>query len=176
MASSREASDVPLTYHLMIATRTLSLAIHVARSNASSELTNRVIKDSFDKVIEDLENFENHPDASLLEIQDPNGDGLIPAKPIVNDFISELQDNRERYINDNDYKNQHAIDFFLGFVETKLLPFQTIASNMLALQQEHQGQEGGRKRRKQKTKRHRKKRKTKRRRKTRRKNRKIHRK
>ena len=179
MGSPRESSRIPLKDHLIIAARTLLLAIHAGTQYQDQETIKRVIQNSFNNAIEDLENFENHPDAYLVDIVDPD-DGLIPAKPIVNNLISELKDNRERYTNDDDYTNEDAFEFFQTFVGEKLLLFQTRASMILALQEEYQGQEGefervllerglreaGRKSRKRKTKRHRK-RKTKRHRKKR---------
>ena len=175
MGSPRESSKIPLKDHLIIAARTLLLAIHAGTQYRDQETIKRVIQNSFNNAIEDLENFENHPDAFLIDIVDPD-DGLIPAKPIVNNLISELKDNRERYTNDDDYTNEDAFEFFQTFVGEKLLLFQTRASMILALQEEYQGQDGefervllerglreaGKKSRKRKTKRHRKKRKSRR--------------
>ena len=181
MGSPIESSKIPLKDHLIIAARTLLLAIQVEQGDHpeydNPEMKQIIINDSFDKAIEYLENFENHPDAYLVDIVDPDH-GLIPAKPIVNNLISELKDNREQYMNDDDYTNEDASDFFQRFVNEKLLLFQTRASMILALQEQYQGQEGefervllerglrergGRKRKKRKTK---KRRKTKRRKKT----------
>ena len=141
MGSPRESSRIVLKDHLIIAARTLLLAIHVGTQYQDEETIKRVIQNSFNNAIEDLENFENHPDAYLVDIVDPD-DGLIPAKPIVNNLIRELKDNRERYINDDNYTNEDAFDFFQTFVVEKLLLFQTRASMILALQEEYQGQDG----------------------------------
>ena len=91
MASPQEASETSLNDHLMMATRTLLLAIHAGTEYHGSKLTNRIIKNTFDMVIEDLQNFENHPDYSLVEILVPEEHGLIPAKQIINNLMDVVK-------------------------------------------------------------------------------------
>lgn len=175
-----EASQTPLKHHLINGAVSLGSALRVfqeQRHEFTDQEIKQIIIKHFDEAIEHLENFENHPDASLVRVLYPDVDdgGLIPAKQILTKLISELKLHRKWYIKEeNDesvnYTNQDVIDFLQFFYFEKFLLFQARSSMILALQEEFHGQEGafeaellqrglggGVKSRKRKTKSHRKK-------------------